>query len=417
MISLGKNNILQFIKSFLLSSYALIVLFLYTYATKVNGGAIYVNYAIILLYLGILLYLFFLLIGKKEIIKLHFGVLDAILSSFLICLILSSLLYPNGFFTNINISTMLILMYSLIKVLQYKTEVIGIYPTIKIYEFIFNIFIVFMLLSTIVALLHTFYNFSVFAIPDIENHKRIQSWFSNSTMYGINLSLAIIMTYYKYTKNKNLIFLILALWLVYWLILSGGRTGIIMLIIGFIVNLFFQYKKNILFLLGVIFTLGITFEKYLYSYLTKNFLLFRRFEQGGLGSRDEKAQAVFEYWSNLNIFNQIFGSGTNSLIEKYVFSAHSGYLRLFFEYGIIFMIIYIFFIIWISKKYIVAIRNENDKKLKNLLITGFSLVCMFFVADTTVIISISPLYDFSFLLIFSALPFITTKLSKKRDVE
>ena len=50
--------------------YLLIVLFLYTYSTEVNERAIYSQYAIIIFYIGICMYLFYSLIKKVGDAKL-----------------------------------------------------------------------------------------------------------------------------------------------------------------------------------------------------------------------------------------------------------------------------------------------------------------------------------------------------------
>ncbi|ATW24496.1 hypothetical protein [Candidatus Formimonas warabiya] len=393
------------LKNFIVRMYLLIVLFLYTYSTGVNTGTIYSNRALIILYSGIGMYLLYSFIIKKNKFLRKVTQFDICIIIISYYVLFSSVMYSDAFSTSMNIFVMIILIYLLIKTLQFRTYYLGTDELINIYEFLFNTFIIFILISTIVAFLDNLNIFTLFPLPDITYYKRVQSWFSNSTMYGLNISIGIIFIYYNYCKSKNIIHLLLIFWFIYWLLMTGGRTPLIITIIGFIICLLFRVKKKSLYYLTSS-IIGLVGSYYLFfDYLTRHFIIFRRFANGGIGSRDIKMHDVFTIWGQQNIIKQILGSGTNSLRDIFMYSAHSGFLRLWFDYGALFVLIYCIFIFLVIKKYIIVIRNA-DNKIKNLLIIGLAVTCMFLFAETMVIITISARYDFSLLLIMTALPYM-----------
>ncbi|WP_143422763.1 hypothetical protein [Halanaerobium congolense] len=140
--------------------------------------------------------------------------------------------------------------------------------------------------------------------------------------------------------------------------------------------------------------------------------MIRRLMNGGFGKRGLKAIEVFNIWLEQNFINKIFGSGIDNLLDVHSFSAHSGFLRLWFDFGLLFVLIYCFFIFFVIKKYIdiIKITDNNDK---NLMITGFAVTLMYFFAESMIIITISSIYDFCLLLIIAGLPFIYRRPFKK----
>ncbi len=139
-------------------------------------------------------------------------------------------------------------------------------------------------------------------------------------MYGINIVIAMSFVYNKYKENKNKVFIPLLVWFGYWLLMSGGRTGVIVLVVGIMINLTLRYRKKIIFISIPILLLILGAYQYLYNHLMSNFLIFRRFEQGGLGSRDVKFFEVRELWDRAKalliscLVQELISLGMNFLI-------------------------------------------------------------------------------------------------------
>jgi len=397
------------VKYLIVRIYFLFVLFLYTYSRGVNTGVLYARRAIILFFISAIMYLLYYFEIKKYKIFKKMEDFDIIVICLIGYIMFSTVLYPRSLVTNLNISIMTSLMYLVIKVFQYEANKKGLDIVLNKYKFVFDTFILFIFLSTIVACLYEFWGIKLFDIPDTFRFKRAQSWFNNSTVYGINIVIAMSFVYNKYKENKNKVFIPLLVWFGYWLLMSGGRTGVIVLVVGIMINLILRYRKKIIFISIPILLLILGAYQYLYNHLMSNFLIFRRFEQGGLGSRDVKFFEVRELWNKQSLINQLFGSGTNSLRDEFSYSAHSGFLKLFFDNGLVFLVIYAIFVLIVCANYIILIRKVKDKKVKNFLITGLSLVVMFFVAETMIIITMSAIYDFALLMLISGFPFIYRK--------
>lgn len=396
--------ILHKVNRMILSLWFIVILFLYTYSTEVNSGTLYSRQATLLLYLTLIIYIAISIgLNKKIIAQINnFDLGVILLGSYII---LNTLVYSNSFTTNLNLAFMVLLMYLFFKIVQIKVRYNGTNEIHKIYNFIMNTFILFMLLSTIVALLISLDTFNLFPVPNISLYNnRAQSWFNNSTIYGVNLSIGIMFLIYKFIINKNMVNFILIPWFLYWLFQSGGRTGIVTSSVGLIVFIITYYEKSLLkgflFLISLVYTFYIT----LFDYLLENFHVFRRFFEGNIGYRDVLFQQVYSIWEKQNIINQFFGLGTYSLMNKYNFSAHSGFLLLWFEYGVIFLIIYTIFIASVLLKYLSVIKNTKTEN-KSLLILGLALSTMFIVAELSVNITVSTRYGFSLIILFAALPY------------
>jgi len=400
---------LKKIFSIIFKLYLIIILFLYTYSPEVNLGPPYARHAIVMLYIGISIYLFYsIFIKKNKLIKIN-TIFDWFMLLFIYYILFESIMYPKSFLTSINISIMIILVFLLIKIFQYNLLVYGREKIENIFEFLFSTFLIFILLSTIVAFLDLLNVFTLFKIPDISQYKRVQSWFSNSTIYGVNIAISIMFSYYFYFRYASKKFLIIIFWLLYWMLMTGGRTALIITVIGILINFIFRYKIQKLITYFIVLITVIFFN---FSNLSRSFLMIRRLMNGGFGKRGLKAIEVFNIWLEQNFINKIFGSGIDNLLDVHSFSAHSGFLRLWFDFGLLFVLIYCFFIFFVIKKYIdiIKITDNNDK---NLMITGFAVTLMYFFAESMIIITISSIYDFCLLLIIAGLPFIYRRPFKK----
>ncbi|MFF2588516.1 hypothetical protein ACFVSS_11565 [Peribacillus butanolivorans] len=392
--------------------YLMVVLFLYTYSTGINTGELYFKQAIIMFYLGIIIYLAYCFMIKKYKILKGVDIFDISIIILVYYIVFSSILYDRSFTTNINLSILIILMYLVVKTLKFESIEFGFKMVVFRFNFLFETFIYFIFLTTIVAFFNQINIFSLFPIADITYSKRAQSWFNNSTMYGVNIAIAIMFCFYKYNVSSNkhkLVIIMEIIWFFYWLLLAGGRTGLMMLLVGFTLYILLSYKEKVLFFLGPPFLLVIIFYNAITDYLYSNFVIFSRFNSGDtLGARDVMFYEVIDFMSKQDLVNQLFGMGTNSYNYKYrqefTFGQHSGLLKFLVENGSIFIIIYSTFILLVVINYLISIKKSANPIKKNLLIVGCALTIMLFIGETMVVMTMTANYYFALILLLAAIP-------------
>lgn len=392
--------------------YLFVVLFLYTYSQGINTGELYFRQAIIMFYLGIITYLAYCFIIKKYKILKNIGFFDIGIIFLVYYILFSTIIYDKSFTTNINLTILIILMYLVAKTFKFESVEFGLEKVNDNFNFLFETFIYFIFFSTIVAFLNQINLFNIIPIADITYSKRVQSWFNNSTMYGINITIAIMFCFYKYKDSSSiqkLAIIITIMWFFYWLLLAGGRTGLMMLFLGFILYFLFSYKEKVLFFLGALFLLVTTFYNHIMDYLANNFAIFTRFDSSDmLGQRDVMFYEIIDFINKQNLVNQLFGLGTNSFNYEYrhefTFGQHSGFLKFLFENGYIFIILYSTFILLVVSNYLISIKKSANSQEGKLLIIGCSLTIVLFVGETMVVMTMTANYYFALILLLAAIP-------------
>ena len=412
-----KNNLFNLCIRF----YLLTVLFLYTYSQQSNGGELYFRQALIMLYVGVIIYLFYCFVIKKYKILKSVGYFDISMFFLVHYILFTTILYDKSFVTNLNLITMIILIYMVVKTLKYETVKFGIDKAVSRYEFLFTTFIFFIFLSTVVEFINTLGLFTLFPLP--VNSAKSMSWFNNSSMYTINIGIAIMFCMYKLensiSKKSKVAIIILISWFSYWVLMSAGRTGIITLLLGVSIYVVFTYKQKVMLLIAPIILLFFSYDS-LNNYLSNNFFVFERFSMGGIGERDVMFFETIDFYSKQNIINQLFGSGTNSFknefSNEFTYGVHSGLLKIIVENGLIFILIYFTFISFSSYMFLVAIKRTKNSKQKRLLINGLSLTIFLFVGESMDLMTMTVSHYFPLILLLAAIPAIIYR-KEKNDYE
>jgi len=179
---------------------------------------------------------------------------------------------------------------------------------------------------------------------DLFFSKRMNSWFNNSTVLGMYIAVCFCFLIYlnKARLISPLLFYVISI--LFWsgLIVSGGRTGVLVTLIAYFL-MYFQFKFNRTLVLYVSFVLLVCLILAVnLDYLTEHVYFIRRvFDSGnsGLGGRDDKLDFAVKLINQYDIYSILFGQGQGSVLLLHNFSIHSGSLREILELGVPFTIV------------------------------------------------------------------------------
>ncbi len=201
------------------------------------------------------------------------------------------------------------------------------------------------------------------------------------------------------TSKKKLIKKLLAVaeltLYLYLVLVSGSRGGLLAIIAAAVVYLMTYGNKSVksigrkLIFLTLIFTLVMVMIDYLPEYLKVRFTVDNVVENGGTG-RTELWGQVFDLFINGNVFRQLFGYGTATIVwcfERYGYSevkvAHNMFLETLAELGVVGLILYAAAIF----SFIKAAFKFKDK-------FSFSvIICMFILSLSTSIYTFKPYFN------------------------
>lgn len=214
--------------------------------------------------------------------------------------------------------------------------------------------------------------FSEISIRQLENQYGINE------VYWVELGLPVL-----YLCNKRYLQYAIAISVSAAVLLSMKATGISALVIGFIVaewtktKIFSQSSKRLFRIMGLLFLALIIFY-FANNYLMSNFGLDwsdkyeTSLETGGSGRFELWGKAIGLIGSSS--ISQIFlGHGHNSLIRVLGFSAHNDFIEVFYDYGLIMLVLYISIYICLFKEWHNMIRVRSEVAIA----FGFSIVLFF----------------------------------------
>lgn len=236
------------------------------------------------------------------------------------------------------------------------------------------------LLMIVLGLLY-FYGISDVALylvaePQLEGYQRFTGIMTNPNLVGIQvaglLPFAVYLSIITRKRFLRFLFQCIAAIMALVVILSGSRGGLLGLAIALLLSiLIFKGKMNKMFLLGsVVIVIVAIFTPYLSSTLQ----VPQRIQfQEAVHSRSFQYRSIV-YRTGLNMFlhNSLFGVGVGNFptsYNKYRFAgdyldsreAHSAYISILGEYGLIGFTIFFLLIVSILKKHLINIRNLPHK--------------------------------------------------------
>lgn len=274
-------------------------------------------------------------------------------------------------------------------------------------ETIFNLIIYFGLIASIYNLIINFGYIRLVKLTAIMYYAwGFTSFFSTRAVYGTFLTICAIITLYKSERNSIRAYWLLFFWLSINVIITAARAQCLALIIGSVIYLTYskKYRKFVIFgifvaIIYLVFT-GISN----FSEITEKYYMYFDHSQG---RETDISTGRFELWGHamqaMNLWNWPFGNGLGSkdtlmsikeikILGAQLYSFHSGYVDLFFETGILGIVIWARYI----KKTLYNLAVCCPKRIRCLFISIIMVIlvaCLFdgcflpFTADTMAIFS------------------------------
>ncbi|MHC1773560.1 MAG: O-antigen ligase family protein [Flexilinea sp.] len=258
---------------------------------------------------------------------------------------------------------------------QYQQETTALFPIIRFFvlfyillilannfrikifdlELITTIFCVFFLLSCVYDLIVNHEYFTPFSLEYIKQ-KIFQSFFMHSNRFACLLGITIILSTVTFWLSKKLFFIITPVFLFAYLVLTGSRGSMLMVLVFlFVFYLSFWKDKNFkkysfifidLILVGLIL--------WQFDFFRKFVLAFARIDQGVTGREDLWIFGWKQYLSDNLYLGKGLTNNLETLIQKtfnILLSAHNGYITVLYAGGIILTCLYgyVFFTIMKQK--------------------------------------------------------------------
>ncbi len=205
-------------------------------------------------------------------------------------------------------------------------------------EIITAIFCIFMLFSCFYDFFTNHEYFASFSTTYIEQ-KVFQSFFFHSNRFACLLGITIILSMVTFWLSRELFFLITPIFLFGYLVLTGSRGSMVMVVVfsvGFILS--FCRKGNIsrpLYILADLILIGLILWQFDFF---RNFVItFARIDQGVTGRED-----LWTFgWNQYRTVNPFLGKGLTNDLETLIqktyntlLSAHNGYITVLYAGGI-----------------------------------------------------------------------------------
>ena len=231
------------------------------------------------------------------------------------------------------------------------------------------------------------------------------SFFISGHEYGMYLASGIISCliclrlYEKISKRKKIFYIVSLILFSINLIVTFSRTSIVAVIIFFIIYCIFdngKLKRRISLLAFVTLIICIT------TPTISNFISNIVFKKNNLAGRDELYINAIEFYKESPTFKKVFGHGINET-QSYLLrnlghtSVHNGYLQILLTYGIIPLMLLIFFMV---VQVITSIRTMKKNRFMGTIFLGLVLMSMMVMFTNTSIIFTSSI-DSYFLTIFA----------------
>lgn len=163
---------------------------------------------------------------------------------------------------------------------------------------------------------------------------------------------------------------------VFFLILGAKRGNIIAAVLPLLILLKQQLKesKHSVWakILTIVLVVGVVYL--VYYWVGSNAYLMSRVEQtreGDSSGRDRIYKAAWNLWHDSNnTFITLFGYGYDGVVSKLNVAAHSDWLEILVDYGLVGIMLYLL----VYFRFVRQIRSTKDKKTRAVLISAISIL-------------------------------------------
>jgi len=317
----------------------------------------------------LILILIFLIISRggiriKKLFSYNFFILYFI---FVLLAGVNSMFWSEFSTGGIRFSFLLILQLVFAHLILYRNPIVKIINLLEIYS---NVALV----LASVAILRIFYDLSIFdlELSQIEPG-RLSGWMRSANHFSTFIGIALLFEWFKFQINgKKTIFGLIKLFLfIVTIILSGSRGALLSVIITLIILTFFSFRKMRLkdlvksywwIIIPIIFGslfLNIILESIGYSYSFFNESVLRSEQNITEDERSNIWEHTILNWLKGDFFDKFFGFGREMSGELAGRSTHNSYITLLVEYGITYVVFYLFLIFKLFKKLVALIKHDN----------------------------------------------------------
>jgi hypothetical protein len=267
----------------------------------------------------------------------------------------------------IQFSILLFLQLVFAHLILYPNPIVKIINLLEIYS---NVALV----LASVAILRIFYDLSIFdlELSQIEPG-RLSGWMRSANYFSIFIGIALLFEWFKFQINekKTNFGLIKVFLFIVTIILSGSRGALLSLTIILIILTFFSFSKMRLkdfvksycwIIIPIIFGslfLNVILESLGYSYSFFDESVLRSDENITEDERSNIWEHTILNWSTGDFFDKFFGFGREMSTELAGRSTHNSYITLLVEYGITYVVFYLFLIFKLFKKLGALIKHDN----------------------------------------------------------
>lgn len=167
--------------------------------------------------------------------------------------------------------------------------------------------------------------------------------------------------------NKNSVFLrisylVLAILLLYFTILSGSRTVLLAMFFSVLTYIFYKYRFSLRFVIGLIIFLFLaviswsTILSFFPDEIVNRMNIISIIGSGGIDRFEIWIRYVQEFGFNGSFLNILFGYGQGAVIRILGFSAHNAFIEYLWELGLIGLILYVFIL---TKFLVLAYKKQS----------------------------------------------------------
>jgi O-antigen ligase len=205
-----------------------------------------------------------------------------------------------------------------------------------------------------------------------EQFRRVDSWYQTSTAFGVSEVYGVFASFYLLRSLKTWwkrLAVILTLPVLFTgMILSGARTAIILILVGYVVASMTRLRATLISILRILLVTSLALAIALQvSVAFEDLYIVRRFlgdesDTSQLGGRVQILADVIESMRSFSWLELTFGTGLGTFREATGshIGVHSGYLRILVENGVLGLSVFALMVLTLVYKQIRAIARQGD---------------------------------------------------------
>jgi len=365
-----------------------ILFYLFNFSLGVERINIFIKYAYIYSTVLAIYFLFRVTFSKKILIDKRFLFLFITIQLFtIIFCLLNGILFSS--IVNAGHQIMFLIIFGGIFILYD-------FNRINFAQFFCNVIIIVTTLSLIFAFwgfLFGSFSFGPFIYQSFQGYVfRLDGWYSSANYLGPAIAIGAIVLLFKLlnkylfalTFRHKIWLIVLFIFHVIGIILTGSRGSYGSFLIGILVFLFFQkdlIKIRIKYILYSLIIISLSLFAIIYvmtelgydwTKIETDFIRYdqlERYKEGG--ERVYLWTKAFEFLTQANIFHFLFGHGIGFYREKMYIAAHSGYIELFIGRGMLIFFLFLYLLYYSLKK---SIKINDEYNIGTLTISLLFLI-------------------------------------------